>query len=399
MILNRCRLVDVESGQVRENASIHVEGGVIKNIQDGGTIDEKEGIDLNGLYVLPGLFNAHVHLSMVFPFSETDLNEEPAITSLRCYRRASDALRAGVTTIRTVGEQHRADIALRTMINKDWVNGARIISAGKAISVSGGHGLAPGPSLATEANGADGFRKAARTELASGANHIKIFLTGGLGKIHEKLAEKQATRDEIKAAVSVASSKGTYVCAHAGDSEPIIQAVEAGIRCFEHCYNLNDQAANSIRESNGYAVPTLVVTRSPDWMRANRFEEWTIEKAVGAGSTHLESIRTAVRAGVKIVNGTDMPPGDTNNGVNATVREAEFLVDAGLSPLDALRASTINAAQLCNIDDQLGLVKPGYQADLIATQDNPLDNIQNLRHIKYVMHSGRVVRNEINRSG
>jgi len=134
-------------------------------------------------------------------------------------------------------------------------------------------------------------------------------------------------------------------------------------------------------------------------MRANRFEEWTIEKAVGAGSTHLESIRTAVRAGVKIVNGTDMPPGDTNNGVNATVREAEFLVDAGLSPLDALRASTINAAQLCNIDDQLGLVKPGYQADLIATQDNPLDNIQNLRHIKYVMHSGRVVRNEINRSG
>ncbi len=388
LILHNCNLVDVRRGEVREKVAIGIEGGRIQSVKEAGQIQQGSAVDLNGLYVLPSLFNVHAHLSLVFPPHRLNRNETPAMTALRCYRRGLDALRAGVTTVRTVGELHRADIALRSMINEGWVDGPRIISAGRAISTTGGHGSGFG---AIEADGADGFRRAAREELAAGADHIKIFITGGIGKRGEGLGEPQATPQEIEAAVSVASSKGTYVCAHAGGSEPIKKAVEAGVRSFEHCYGLDQDAARAIRKINGYIVPTLSVTHLLEWYRQHEFEEWIIERARAARDNHLESIRTAIRAGVKLVNGTDMSPGDTVDGVNVTVREAEFMVEAGLSPLEAIRACTLYAAELCKVDGQVGVIEPGYRADLIVVPNNPLKNIQSLRGIVYVMQDGGVV--------
>jgi imidazolonepropionase-like amidohydrolase len=204
--------------------------------------------------------------------------------------------------------------------------------------------------------------------------------------------------EEMEAVVSVARARGSYVCAHSGGAEHIRKAANAGIRSFEHAYQLDREACQGIREAGGYIVPTLTVTRSPEWMNANRFEEWTIEKALAFGPDHLESIRTAVKEGVRLVNGTDMPPGDENKGTSAGVREMELMVEAGLSPLESIRASTLNAAELMGIANEVGVVEPGYHADLVAVRENPLEDIRSLEGIFFVMQSGQVIRQDQDRS-
>ncbi len=386
-ILDNCNIVDLEEGRIIRDVKIVVEEHIIKDILDRDERAEGEAIDLQGYYILPGLINLHNNLSINFPFEKNNPNESPAVTSLRCYRRALDALEAGVTTLRCVGEMHRADIALKKMINEGWVKGPRIVAGGKGIGATGGHGSGFGQ---VEADGVAEFLKAARTELAHGAEHLKIFISGGIAKPEEELDEPQMTKEEIQAVATVARAKGTYVAAHAGSSGAIIQAVEAGVTCFEHGYVLNREAAKAIKSIGGYLIPTLSVTRSPEWMRANKFNEATIEKALSAAKRHTESVRIAISEGVTIANGTDLPPGDLNDGVNATVREVEFLVEAGLSRLEALRATTVYAARVCRLNDRLGSVKRGYYADLVAVPQDPLVDIRALRHIEFVMKDGKV---------
>jgi len=341
-------------------------------------------------FVLPGLFNMHSHLSMAFPSMNSA--ELAAISSLRAYRRGYDALNAGVTTVRTQGELHRVDISLRKMINEGWVQGPRILAGGKGVGVSGGHGSEFGR---IGANGPDEFLKAARTELAFGADHVKIFITGGISASARLREESEMTEEEMEAVVRVAGSKGTYVTAHAGGSEPILKAVGAGVTCFEHGYVLNRKAAKAIKEADGYLVPTLGVTRSPVWMREHGTTEQGLERVLSAADTHLQSIKTAIEEGVKLLNGTDIPPGDLNDGINATVREIEFLTHAGLSFIEAIRASTICAAELCGISDRVGLAEPGYVADLIAVPSNPLSDIRSMRQIRFVMKDGQIVRDDL----
>ena len=379
----------MESGAITE-AAITVANDEIVSIdriveQDGGL----QVIDMQGAYVLPGLISCHTHLTIVFPFHLSDPGEDAAISAYRAYRRGQDALQAGVTTVRTVGELNRADIALRKSIAAGWVNGPRIYSAGLGVSVTGGHGHG----FTAEADGADDFRKKCREDLLAGANHIKIFMTGGIAHKDETFSESQMSDEEIRATVEVANSKGTYVCAHVGDSEPIMKGVKAGVRSFEHTYNLDSTVATAIKEAGGYIVPTLGVTRSRDWMRRHGFEEWTICKAVSAADDHLESIRTAVKAGVTLVNGTDIPPGDTDDGAPIVIREMEHCLEAGLNPLQVIQTATLNAAGLINCE-QLGVIKPGAKADFIASVGNPLEEISHLREIFFVMQAGTVIRDD-----
>ena len=371
-------------------AGITIANGEITSIDTA--VDESQSsqvIDMQGSYVLPGLISCHTHLTIVFPFHLSDPNEDAAMTAYRAYRRGQDALQAGVTTVRTVGELNRADIALRRSIAAGWVTGPRIYSAGLGVSVTGGHGHG----FTAEADGADDFRKKCREDLLAGANHIKIFLTGGIAQKDETFDEAQMSDEEIRATVEVARSKGTYVCAHSGDSGPVRKGIEAGVLCFEHTYNLDTATAFAIKEVGGFIVPTLSVTRSEDWMQRHGFEEWTICKAMSASSDHLESIKNAVKAGVTLVNGTDIPPGDTDDGAPVAVREIEYCSDAGLSPLQALQTATVNAAKLLG-SNSLGVIKPGAKADFIATSANPLDDPGNLREIFFVMQGGTVIRDD-----
>ncbi|MEJ8566208.1 amidohydrolase family protein [Elongatibacter sediminis] len=388
LTLKNCRLVDVETGKIDERA-LRIENGVIADTAARPDTADGQVIDMDGAYVLPGLISCHTHLSIVFPFSESDPDEDPAMTAYRSYARGRDALRAGVTTVRTVGELNRADIALRRSIARGWVRGPRILSAGKGVSVTGGHGHG----FTEHADGADEFLRHCRTDILHGADHIKIFLTGGIAQQKETFTEAQMIDREIEAAVQVANSKGTYVCAHVGDSSAMARGLKWGVSCFEHAYNLDSDTARAIADADATIVPTLGVTRSTDWMKRNGFEQWTICKAASASGDHLESIRTAVKAGVNLVNGTDIPPGDTDDGAPVAVREMEHCVEAGLDALQALQTATLNASKLIRRPD-LGNLRPGSKADLIAVPANPVDDLAPMREIFFVMQGGAVIRDD-----
>lgn len=387
--LQNARIVDVRRGAIIEG-SVVVEDGRIQSI--GEPCPETTPIiDVGGDYVVPGLINCHTHLSIVFPFDAWDEHEPPAITALRCYRRGMDALNAGVTTVRTVSEMHRADIALRTMIEEGWVDGPRIFSGGCGIGVTGGHGAGFGVLIA---DGADMFRAEARRELAAGADHLKIFLTGGIAHRAETFGEPQMTKAEVSAVVDVARSKNTYVTAHAGGGQALIEALELGLGCCEHGYFLDDEAVLAMADRDCPLVPTLAVTRSVDWMQRSRFESWTIDKSLEAAEPHLASARRAAAAGVQLLVGTDIPPGETDRGANVTVREIEYLVEAGLSPLEALRGATLYPAQLMAAEDRIGVVEPGRFADLLIVPSDPLNDVRALRKLRMVLKGGRIVRKE-----
>ena len=387
LLRNGC-VLDVESGDIRLG-DVLICGDQIADVALKLNVSNtaSQEIDLEGAYLLPGLISCHTHLTIVFPFSESDPNEHAATSALRAYRRGRDALLAGITTVRTVGELNRADLHLRQAIQKGWVTGPRIFSAGLGVSVTGGHGHG----FTAETDGADGFRRACREDLLAGADHIKIFLTGGIAHASESLDEAQMAAEEIAAAVSVARSKGTYVCAHAGDSEPIQRGLNQGVTCFEHAYNLNRDVARNIKSAGGYVVPTLAVTRSSDWMRRNSFEDWTICKAVSSADDHLTSIRNAIGAGIPIVNGTDIPPGDVDDGIPVAIREMEHCMSAGLDSLQAIQTATINAAALIG-QPNLGVIRSGAKADLIAMRENPLEDVRHLANLSLIVAAGKIVK-------
>ncbi len=269
--LCHCRIVDVRQGLIKEG-SVTVEGDKIISADNHRVLDT-DSIDIEGGYLLPGLINCHVHLGEVFPSSRNDPNEGSAIQVLRCLRRGMDALQAGITTVRSEGTRYGADIDLRTMIRRNWVEGPRIVSCRQSIQVTGGHGSEFG---AVSADGPEDFLKKARSELFAGADHLKIFITGGIARRLEAFDHSQMTAEEIEAVVTAARGRNTYVSAHSGSPGPILEAVKAGVRSFEHGYIFDREAARSLRESASYLCPTLFVTRCSDWMQKNRFESWLI---------------------------------------------------------------------------------------------------------------------------
>jgi len=393
MWLTNCRVVDVRTGTITPGARVQVEAGVIRRIETGNQQRTSDDLDLDGLYLVPGIVSCHTHLSVLYPFSATDEDESPALTVLRAYPRARDALLAGVTTIRRVHEQHQVDLVLRQAARDGRLEVPRIVGAGRAITTTGGHGMGMGCAVA---DGGERFLQAARAELAAGADHIKIFITGGIAQLGEAFDVAQMTHEEMAGAVRAASDHHKYVVAHAGASGAIRQALAAGVRSFEHAYLLDDETAKMMAEAGAFLTPTLCVTRSPEWMRSHKFEEWQIDKALETGPQHLASIRRAVQAGITMVNGTDYPPGEPCDGTSVAVYEMELMVTAGLSPFQSLQAATLNGAKLCRIDKQVGSIEPGMVADVLAVDGDPTKDVSAMRNLRLVMQSGRVVRSLLN---
>jgi len=354
-------------------------------------LPDAEVVDVAGRWLLPGLISCHTHLSVVFPFSATDETENPAVTAYRSATRAGEALRAGITTIRCVHEQNRADLLLRTAVRRGWFTAPRIIGAGRAISTRGGHGQGSACAYAT---GEQEFYQAALAELAAGADHVKVFINGGLAGRDEHFEQPEMTDGEIRGAVRAAAEHDTYVVAHSGEPTAIRQALAQGVRCFEHAYRLDDETAALLARPGIFVTPTLCVTRSESWMRDQGFEEHSIRNALAAADEHLASIQRAIRAGVTLVNGTDYPPGDPVDGIPAAVHELLLMAGAGLSPLLSLQSVSVNAAALLGIADRVGQIRPGYAADFVAVAADPLDDLAALRAISLVVQGGRVVRED-----
>ncbi len=383
-------VVDVDDGTVVRDRAIGIADGVITAVLGAdGVPEDAPARDLGGRYLMPGLITVHTHLSIVFPFSDTDEDEDPALTAFRSASRATAALHAGATTIRCVHEQHRADITLRDAAARGWFTAPRILAGGRALSTPGGHGQGTGSVYCT---GPDEFYAAAMGELEAGADHLKIFITGGLAHAGESPAEPEMTDAEIAAVVRAADSAGAYVVAHAGHFTAIRQALDAGVRSFEHGYLVDEDTAVLLAQPDVYVSPTLAVSRSVGWMRANGFEEHSIANAVAVGPDHLTSAQRLIAAGVRLTNGTDYPPGDNADGVPAVVAELEFMAAAGLDPPAALQTVTVNGAALCGISDTVGRIEVGQAADFIAMPADPTVAVSALRDITFVMSGGRLIR-------
>jgi imidazolonepropionase-like amidohydrolase len=320
--------------------------------------------------------------------SDTDPHEAPAVTAARATLRAKAALAAGITTVRCVHEQHRVDLWMRDAQRGGWLEIPRIYGAGRGITTPGGHGSG---AACAEAQGEEGFYEAALAELAAGADHVKIFISGGLAREGEDPSRPEMTDGELTGTVRAAGEHGTYVVAHSGGSLAIRQALERGVRCFEHAYELDDETAGLLARQGAYVTPTLVVTRCEPWMRANGFGEATIANAKMAAEGHMASIERAISAGIPLLAGTDLPPADDVGGLPATVVELTLLEEAGLTRVEALRSATTTPALLMGAADVLGRVQPGFRADLLVVPENPLEDMRALGDVHLVLQDGRAV--------
>jgi imidazolonepropionase-like amidohydrolase len=397
IFLTNCRLIEGAGQPAIGGATVVVEGERLLWCGAGDAAapaPEDSVIDLAGRTVLPGLFNVHVHLALRLPFTERRIDPfDRGQRVMLIYRRALEAIYSGTTSIRCVGEAHFADIEVRNTIRKGVLPGPRIQSAGYALIATGGHGHNSMGCL--EADGVEGFRRAAREQLRAGADLIKICLTGGIGTPGEQPADKQMADDEVAAVVETAHTAHKLVASHTGGVGPVKDCVRLDVDCIEHGYSFDEEAAQMMAEAGTYLVPTLCVTQELDYMRRHGVQEWMLAKAKAAAAEHMASIRRAVAAGVTLCTGTDLLPSDPVDGTVATIREVALLVEAGLSPLQALAAATHNSAKLCGVLHETGTLTAGKQADLLVVDGKPDQQIGDLRNIRMVMKGGAIFRNEL----
>jgi imidazolonepropionase-like amidohydrolase len=387
--------------------TVIIEGEKIVELKPGTHKDaagEGERVfDLEGGYVLPGLWNCHVHLGGLLPDPKHIQASESAVENvIRAGRDAIDALRVGVTGLRVVGQRDGVDIAWRDAFNAGVFVGPRMFVCGVALDTTErGH---------YSGRGIDGpydMRKAVREQLKAGVDQIKLGITGGHGDmkrtgIAESMQRCMMLLDEVKAATEVAHQKGVRVCVHA--SNPGMKmAIRGGVDCIEHGYFMDDEAVELMVEHDVFYDPTLVCNLDEAWLRETGVTEMDhcgddttlrgrllVAQAEGVTREyeriHLEGFQKALKAGVKIVCGGDsVPTGEF------TLWELENLVWAGMTEMEALIAATRTSADLCGVVDKLGTVEEGKLADLIVVSANPLDDIRNLRELKHVFKGGNLV--------
>jgi imidazolonepropionase-like amidohydrolase len=384
-ILTNCAVIDCTGKPPMKDMTVVVEGDKIAELKPGAysrAAGEGERVfNLEGGYVLPGLWNVHAHLWDLSPDPEQQSAIDRAIWA---GRNAMDALRVGITGIRVTGECDFIDVALKRAFDAGLFVGPRLFVCGKYICATGGHGW-DGPN-AVEVDGPYEMRRVVREQLKHGADQIKLAVTGGILTPGQSIQESQFLLDEIQAATEVAHQKGKRVCVHAGGSEGIKTAIRGGVDCIEHGYYLDDEAIEMMVEKNVFYVPTIRVTQDEEFLRESGMAEFQIKKARAAAKAHVEGFQKALKAGLKIACGADCSPIK-----EFTLREIEHLVKAGMTEMEALIAATRTSADLCAVADQLGTVEVGKLADLIALAGDPLEDISNIRKLKLVLKGGKLV--------
>ncbi len=389
-----------ESPSVRQ--TIVVENNEIKEVLSGfADAADFEGdvtvIDLSDHFVLPGLMDMHVHLQFELgPKNDRDsLKMSDQLMQMRSIHFAMNTLRAGFTTVRDVGSSSQEMYAMRDAIEKGWIDGPRIIAAG-GVGITGGHADISGvnPDLMemfTSPNVCDGpydCRRAARNVIKYGADWIKITSTGGVMTDRATGTGQQMEMDELKEIVLAAARMGRKVASHAHGEEGIIAALEAGVASIEHGSYTGPRAIKLFKETGAYLVPTLLAGKTVATLavEADFMSDAVKAKAIRVGNDMAGSFEKAHKAGVNIAYGTDS--GISRHGTNA--EEAVLMVENGMSESDVLVAATINAADLLDMSDSIGTIEAGKSADIIAVDASPLENIDELLDVDFVMKSGKV---------
>jgi imidazolonepropionase-like amidohydrolase len=386
--------------------SVIVRGKTIAEVRDGFVtaadlgMEETEVtvIDLSDRFVLPGLTDLHTHVTgELGPTSKLDAvtlsRSDVTVDGTVFLRRTLDA---GFTTIRDVGADPEVIFALRRGVADGKLAGPRILAAGAAISGTGGHADIHGYRQEildlfepdSICDGADDCRRAVREQVKRGSDWIKITATGGVLSETASGVNQQLFPDELAAIVQTAAMMGRQVAAHAHGTDGINAALEAGVATIEHGTFSDARSFELFKEKGAYLVPTMLAGATVTDMATNAdFMPPAIrDKALAVGPQMLDMVRAAHEAGVAIAFGTDS--GVSHHGDNA--REFALLVEAGLSPMEAIETATVTAADVLGVSDVAGTIEPGKQADLIATAGSPLDDIEQLQHVVFVMKDGTV---------
>ena len=399
-VLTNLRVVDGIRPTPQDGLVIVIEAGRIARIEPGtlSMMDAGTAVyDLGGAVVMPGLINMHTHFSLSLPGPGGDAvsSLDPHALALYMADGARRTLLSGVTTVRCVSEKGGADFALRRAIEAGHVAGPRIFTAGRGLCCTGGHGHDTDDTL--ECDGADAVTRGVRSQIAAGADLVKLMISGGIAGENEQITTPQLTRDEMSAAISTAHAWGRKVTAHAGPAAIIAEAVELGLDCVEHGYELTPEVAALMAAHGTALVPTLVVTRAKAFFDDLGVPEWMQQRSLEAGPRHLDSYRYALDAGVDVLLGSDMPPFWDFEGTSAVVRELEHMQAGGLPAPDVVRAATSAPARWLGADD-LGILAPGAWADLVAMPDDPTADMSALRGIDLVMRGGVIVRDDAGRT-
>jgi imidazolonepropionase-like amidohydrolase len=359
--------------------------------------DDVSIIDLRDKFVLPGLMDMHVHLQFELgPDNDSDaLKMSNQLMQMRSIHFAMNTLRAGFTTVRDVGSSAQEMYAMRDAIENGWIDGPRIIAAG-GVGITGGHADISGVSpelmeFYTSPNVCDGpydCRRAARNVIKYGADLVKITSTGGVMTDRATGTGQQMEMDELREVVLAAARMGRKVAAHAHHEDGIVAALEAGVASIEHGSYTGPRAIELFKETGAYLVPTLLAGKTVATLavEADFMSEAVKAKAIQVGNDMAGSFEKAHKAGVNIAYGTDS--GISRHGTNA--EEAVLMVENGMSEMDVLVSATINAADLIDMSDSIGTIEAGKLADIIAVNDSPIENIEELLDVDFVMKSGRI---------
>lgn len=379
-----------------------VRDGRIAEIRAGFRTPEADGVltvDLRDAYVLPGLIDSHVHLLNEFsPTSRYDILSMTEVDfAFRGAENARKTLLAGFTTVQDLGGSNEAIFGLRDAIAKGYLAGPRIRAAGRAVTPSGGHGDINGfaPRIAVvldgtnDCNGADDCRRAVREAVRAGADVIKITATGGVLSNTRAGLGQQLFDDELAAIVEAAESMGRYVTAHAHGKDGIDAALRAGVKSIEHGTYLDDESIRLFRKYDAILVPTVLAGATVSgWTSEPWLPAASREKAAEVGPLMIDMLRRARTGGVRVAFGTDS--GVSRHGENA--KEFALMVEAGYTPEEAIRAATVTAAEHLELGDEVGRLAPGFAADLIALDGDPLQDVRELESVDFVMKGGVIYR-------
>ncbi|HEV8619628.1 MAG TPA: amidohydrolase family protein [Nitrospiraceae bacterium] len=393
LAIRTVRVID-GTGRTIERATVVIRGTTIAAVGSDRDLSLPRGttkIDGRGLTLLPGLIDCHVHLCLGAEPDVVDAfaKETPALTLLKSSRSARQTLEAGFTTVRDVGSRDHSIFTLQQAIDAGLVPGPRIVAAGLAICMIGGHARFIGQ----EVEGVQQVRAVVRAQISAGASVIKVIASGGVLTPGTSPDQAQMTVEELQAAVEEAHRAGRKVAAHAHGSSGMKNALRAGVHSIEHATLMDEEAAAMMKQQGVFMVPTLSALATTAACRLGcGIPESALDKAKSMTKRHQVSFKKAHRSGILIAMGTDAGTPFNYHGDNA--QELERMVALGMTPMEAIVASTAVAARLIGIQDQVGTIEKGKLADLLLFEGNPLRRIDLLRdrgRIIGVMQAGKFV--------
>lgn len=393
-VLTNATLIDCVNPRPIAGASVTIENGRIVEVLDANrSPDTRRGqvIDLDGAYLLPGLWDVHVHPDYLAS-TGASVAEQTAVFGHRLMQALTES---GVVGVRCAGAAHFMDVAWKRAFELGQYVGPRVFAAGYFLTTTGGHFLTSGH--ARECDGPYGFVRAIREQIKNGVDHIKLNLTGGImGPAWDRHSQSFLLDDELEAAFAICGRRGFPVTAHAANPDTVQAAARLGAHSVEHGYSMDAASIDSLRAHGTWYVPTLAITHlTPDqardpwekrWVEACNIAPDLCHRADAAADRHRECFRQALAAGVKMALGSDIRPLK-----EAALLELTLWVRDGATPWQALLAATRHAADLCGVGDDLGTVESGKLADLIVVAADPLENITNLRRLLLVLKEGRIV--------